>query len=1063
MFRVPSSTPPSTPGRSSRFNGPTTTPAGPPPDESYRAYDVDKPYYGSFPESSPPRHGLFEGTGSGNIGTTTFGRPGSGQRSRPTSRPASGAFGNSFHLPSSPPHQPLHRDDEREHHDDDHMDGEEGEEEEEEEEEDDDDDMDDDDDNNDYYEQDQLAAQRRPKTNSRLSHSVVSRTSTTDLEPGPTLVRPGAKQTQFDLVALAKGLAPNADRADRAALQEPDSVILDTERVLQRVHDSLHSDTPDTRAGVLGEAARDLVALWHSAANTSSNSSLSSSRSGGSVGLSHASRLASLLLNIHHPPPVGHSQRTSALSLVPRPDSQQYTPVPKLLLHWLNHTYSAVSEVELVLKETRGYSRHHSFWEAVQASAVRGNFGHTLQLLQGASLDVAESAQNDGLGDHGYTGSHLRYANEAVRSAISLLRECPAVASDDWDVKGQDWSIFRSRVHHVYNDLQELAEGDSVSRHGVSQPFQAPHFGISHSQASFQLSVSSRKAESRVPWSVYEELRRLYQLLLGNEEEILAISADWIEAVLGLTIWWDGEEDDLAHGSFAASRRSLMRSQRLRSVDVTPLTAYCQRLSSSFAAVVQNSDEEFSVNVTDRFEVGLACVLDDNIEGVLHILRACSLTAASAVAEVASAGGWYKPTRGLVGGFDRSDLMVLSYNEQTRTGATKDDLQIAYASALSTKRTITSHDGRTSKEGWELAVQVLSRLDDSFTASQRMESIINDLPLDSADQVDKITQLCHNMNLQSQAVSIALKFADHLRANTQNYGDTLLYYARAHNTSKIQEVLRVLVAHCLIKSIAYPPLVDLDTSLNSLITSPKQTLTKLATQDAEAASILSSQLSGYATIRKFYDLRDEEVLLKQGDKPSHRPMARKRAAANALMVIISSAASSIQGGLYDAEMETVVQVDVLLPLLGEALVFISQPKRTLTLRHLCDLLAVIEDFETTGALLHNQCEEVLRTTLAAAHGDPKLPTPHALLQKSASALSASSYSLIGSQDFSQDGQSTDSSTVLVKSGKPDDPPRGWDWRRAFPKGATGGQILSVLRLGISREVARCFAEGEVVA
>ncbi|KZM22139.1 hypothetical protein ST47_g6726 [Ascochyta rabiei] len=997
MFRVPSSTPPSTPGRSSRFNGPTTTPAGPPPDESYRAYDVDKPYYG----------------------TTTFGRPGSGQRSRPTSRPASGAFGNSFHLPSSPPHQPLHRDDEREHHDDDHMDGEEGEEEEEEEE-DDDDDMDDDDDNNDYYEQDQLAAQRRPKTNSRLSHSVVSRTSTTDLEPGPTLVRPGAKQTQFDLVALAKGLAPNADRADRAALQEPDSVILDTERVLQRVHDSLHSDTPDTRAGVLGEAARDLVALWHSAANTSSNSSLSSSRSGGSVGL----------------------QRTSALSLVPRPDSQQYTPVPKLLLHWLNHTYSAVSEVELVLKETRGYSRHHSFWEAVQASAVRGNFGHTLQLLQGASLDVAESAQNDGLGDHGYTGSHLRYANEAVRSAISLLRECPAVASDDWDVKGQDWSIFRSRVHHVYNDLQELAEGDS---------------------ASFQLSVSSRKAESRVPWSVYEELRRLYQLLLGNEEEILAISADWIEAVLGLTIWWDGEEDDLAHGSFAASRRSLMRSQRLRSVDVTPLTAYCQRLSSSFAAVVQNSDEEFSVNVTDRFEVGLACVLDDNIEGVLHILRACSLTAASAVAEVASAGGWYKPTRGLVGGFDRSDLMVLSYNEQTRTGATKDDLQIAYASALSTKRTITSHDGRTSKEGWELAVQVLSRLDDSFTASQRMESIINDLPLDSADQVDKITQLCHNMNLQSQAVSIALKFADHLRANTQNYGDTLLYYARAHNTSKIQEVLRVLVAHCLIKSIAYPPLVDLDTSLNSLITSPKQTLTKLATQDAEAASILSSQLSGYATIRKFYDLRDEEVLLKQGDKPSHRPMARKRAAANALMVIISSAASSIQGGLYDAEMETVVQVDVLLPLLGEALVFISQPKRTLTLRHLCDLLAVIEDFETTGALLHNQCEEVLRTTLAAAHGDPKLPTPHALLQKSASALSASSYSLIGSQDFSQDGQSTDSSTVLVKSGKPDDPPRGWDWRRAFPKGATGGQILSVLRLGISREVARCFAEGEVVA
>ncbi|XPT02932.1 hypothetical protein M3J09_012036 [Ascochyta lentis] len=1056
MFRVPSSTPPSTPGRSSRFNGPTTTPAGPPPSmnslfaDEQPTYHFDKAYYGSFPESSPPRHGLFEGTGSGSIRTTTFGRPGSAQRSRPTSRPASGAFGNSFRVPSSPPQQQLTR---GEHDEEDHDRDEE-----------DDEDMDDhgeeEDDYDEDYEQDQLAAQRRAKSNSRLSHSLVSRTSTSDLEPGPTLVRPGARQTQFDLVGLAKGLAPNVERA---ALQEPDSVILHTERVLERVHHSLNSDTPDTRAAVLGEAARELVALWQAAAKAPSKSSLSSSRSGASLGLSHASRLASLLLNLHHPPPVAHTQRTSTRSLVPPAESRQYTPIPKLLLHWLNHTYSGVSEVELVLKETRGYSRHHSFWEAVQASAVRGNFTQTLQLLQGASLDVADTAQNDGLGDNGYTGSHLRYANEALRSAINLLRECPAVASEDWDVKGQDWSLFRSRVHHVYNDLQELAEGDSRSRHGIAQPFQAPHFGISQSQASFQLSVSSRKAESRVPWSVYEELRRLYQLLLGNEEEILAISADWIEAVLGLTIWWNGEEDDLAQGSLAARRRSLMRSQRVRPVDVTPVTAYCQRLSSSLAAVVQNSDEEFSVNVTDRFEVGLACVLDDNIEGVLHILRAWSLTAASAIAEVASTGGWYKPAGGLLGGFDQSDLMVLSYNEHARTGATKDDLQIAYADVLSTKGTLTSQDGRTSKEGWELAVQVLSRLDDSITASQRIENIINDLPLDSADQVDRITQLCHNMNLQSQAVSIALKFADHLRANTQNYGDTLLYYARAHNASKIQEVLRVLVAHCLIKSVAYPALADLDASLHSLITSPKPTLTRLAAQDAEAAAILSNHLSGYATIRKFYDLRDEQVLLKQGDRPTHRPMARKRAAANALMVIISSAASSIQGGLYDAEMETVVQVDVLLPLLGEALIFLNQPKRTLTLRHLYDLLAAMEDFETTGALIHNQCEEVLHTTLAAAHGDSQLPAPHALLQKSTSGLSASTFSLIGSHDFSQDGQSTDSSTVLVKSGKSDAALRGWDWRTAFHKGATAEQLLRVLRLGVAREVARCFAEGEVVA
>jgi hypothetical protein len=168
------------------------------------------------------------------------------------------------------------------------------------------------------------------------------------------------------------------------------------------------------------------------------------------------------------------------------------------------------------------------------------------------------------------------------------------------------------------------------------------------------------------------------------------------------------------------------------------------------------------------------------------------------------------------------------------------------------------------------------------------------------------------------------KYADHLRNNTENYGDTLLYYARAHNPAKIQEVLRVLVAHCLVKSIAYPPPAELDESLNALITSPKQTLTKLASQDPEGAQLLSNYLSGYATIRKFYDLRDEEILVQDGGKPAHRPLARKRAAANALMVIIASAASSIRGGLYDPEIETVVQVDVLLPLLGEALVFVNR-------------------------------------------------------------------------------------------------------------------------------------------
>ncbi|KAF2127946.1 hypothetical protein P153DRAFT_342945 [Dothidotthia symphoricarpi CBS 119687] len=1056
MFRVPSSTPPSTPNsrRQSRSNAPpSTTPAGQPRDDLFYStstpagappamndlFDNARPTFTqpsgynfntSLFDSSPPKHGYnLEGVGAGSMGMSTTGRP-TTARGRTTS--------SGYRVPSSPPRPG----------DDDEYGSEEGE---------DDDDMDEydeyDDDEDD--EQLRLSAQRRAKAQNRFSQSVVSHTSASDLEQGPMLVRAGAKQTQFDLLPLAKGLTPNVDRA---TLQEPDHVILETERLAGEVQASLDSDSPETRIGVLSDIAQKLVASWQAASRTSSKAGASSA-----AALSNASRLASLLLTLHHPPPIAHNQRSTALSIAPaRPEARHFTPIPKVLLSWLNNTYAAVSEVELVLKESRAYSRHPSFWEAVQASAVRGNFDKTLQLLQGAKLENAATAQEDGLGDAGYTGSHLRHANDAVRTAIDLLRECPAVASDDWDVKGHDWSIFRQRTHQAYANLQDFAEGESASRHAVTQPFQASHFGISQSQASFHLSVTSRKAESKVPWSIYENLRNLYQLLLGNEEQILAISADWIEAVLGLAIWWNGEEEDVHQGSLAASRRSLMRSQRVRPVDVTPVKAYCQRLSSALAAVIENSDEDFSVNATDRFEVGIACIVDDNIEGVLRILQGWSLTVASAVAELASAGEWFVRADDIMGQFNQDDLMVLSYNGPQRSGVSKDDLLIAYADLLAAKGEISGQDGQQSREGWELAIQILGRLDDSVTASERVERLLVDLPLESATRVDKITQLCHNMGLSQHALTIALKYADHLRANTQNYGDTLLYYARAHAAPKIQDVLRVLVAHCLIKSVAYPPPADLDPSLASLVTSPKQTLTKLASLDPEAAALLSNHLSGYATLRKYYDLRDEEVLLKPGEKPAHGPMARKRAAANALMVIIASAASSIRGGLYDPEVETVVQVDVLLPLLGEALVFVNQPKRTLTLRHLYDLLAAVEDLDTSSSLIRAQCEEVLATALAAAY-DPSSPDTHNALHKSLSnstaASSSDQYSMLGSMDFGL-GQS---SAVLVGGGRVDEGRRAWDWRKGFVRGAKGADVVRVLRLGIAREIGRAFVEGEVCA
>lgn len=706
------------------------------PDFGRPNYDFGNSFnFGSSPPKSPPKHGLFEGIGSGSIGTSTTGRPGT-QRGRAVSS-------NGYQVPDS-----YSDDDDAEGESDDDMDEEdEGDLRQEY------DDMDEDEES--FEDEPQLSAQRRAKTQNRFSQSVASRTSTSEFEPGPVLVRSGAKQTQFNLLDLAKGLAPSKENAN---VHEPDDMILETEHHLEKIYESFQSDSPERRAELLGVTAQDLIALWH-ASLKASRTNPSSSRSASITGLTHATQLASLLLAIHHPPPLEHNQRAPSLSLVPvRSESRNYTPIPKVLLDWLNKTYSGVSEVEMVLKESRGYSRHASFWEAVHVTAVRGNFSQTSQLLQGAKFEHAETAQHDGLGGAGYTGQHLRAINEVVRVALDLLHECPAIVSGDWDIKGHDWSIFRQRVNHAYQNLQEFAEGESASRHSVSQPFQASHFGISQSQATFQLSVTSRKAESKVPWSVYENLGKMYQLMLGNEEEILTLSADWIEAALGLTIWWNGEEEDLAQGTLAATRRSLMRSQRIRTVDVTPVKAYLERLSAALAAVIENSDEDFGVNITDLFEVGLACIMDENVDAILQILSGWSLTIASAVAELASAGKWMVRSNGLMDQFNDSDLLVLSVGAeqpQLSKGITKDSLNITYSEQLALKGQLRSKDGQTMKEGWEVAIQVLGRSDDSVKANQRIEQILNNLPLESAARVDKITQLCHGLGFEQHALAIA--------------------------------------------------------------------------------------------------------------------------------------------------------------------------------------------------------------------------------------------------------------------------------------------------------------------
>ena len=99
--------------------------------------NFNKPNSYNFGEStfgsSPPKNGLFEGVGSGSIGTSTSGRP-TFQRGRTTSS-------GGFRVPSSSPEDALNRDAEGDLEEDDDMEDDDDDDEEEE-----DDDMDEDED-----------------------------------------------------------------------------------------------------------------------------------------------------------------------------------------------------------------------------------------------------------------------------------------------------------------------------------------------------------------------------------------------------------------------------------------------------------------------------------------------------------------------------------------------------------------------------------------------------------------------------------------------------------------------------------------------------------------------------------------------------------------------------------------------------------------------------------------------------------------------------------------------------------------------------------------------------
>ncbi|RDW61233.1 putative nuclear pore complex subunit Nup85 [Aspergillus mulundensis] len=855
-----------------------------------------------------------------------------------------------------------------------------------------------------------------------------------------------------------------SSRARKAAANESLDFIIRTEDEISRMYDETkqaHYNDENLQVAI-GKICADLSTAWYKTPDNKASGTVIGPGDS-AANSTKAGFLGSLLLQLHHPPAAPRSPGFSngfgfAAPRFPFGGRSASAPIPKVLLDWLNTNDSLSAEYTALKQVGPDPTASSNFWEIVIAAILRGQLSEASQLLRSADFNYARSALEDGLPQAGYRGAQLQNIQRCINKALQVLEACPSVHNDDWDVRDAEWSLYRKRVHAALTDLEEFAEGEEQPAPAptTSNMFQAVNFGLGPN--AFQgpsFTESARMAESRVPWAIYQKLRSLYRIILGDPGAIMNNSENWVEATIGLTAWWDGEDDD------GPSPPTFLRRGPSLSGD-----PYLRRLSLAFkhATTAEGDEKGFRINSLSGVEVGLAAVFEDDVEGVLGLLQTWSLCVAAAVAEVASVGGWLKAKNNAKpSGLNDNDLMVLSYGQDDGpAGVNLDDVLIAYATALFERpSTRNEPEGR---EGWELALEVLSRLDDNQKMQKSVSELLDKLPLDTAEQMDKVVLLCSELGLIKEGRRVSERYGDLTVENSEQYGLALVCYARAHNRRKVKSVVDLLISYSLVQSRAYPASNDLDEQLRTLIREPKTCLSAIASADEEAASILQFYFSGYATLRRFYETRDEAVALSAGQKPRYKPLARRRAAAQALVAAITSAADSIYGGLYDPDRDSAIQVDGLLALLGEALPLIHQSSSILNPSQQFAILSAIEDLETVTPRVYAQCEECFRSTLLeyyskhtgkATDSSVLPPSPRALLKKSVSSLTGSStFSIIGSDMLgartrSSSGSADGSGVLVPRASEKTQAEREWDWRAGLPEDTKGEDILRMLRLGLA--------------
>lgn len=387
---------------------------------------------------------------------------------------------------------------------------------------------------------------------------------------------------------------------------------------------------------------------------------------------------------------------------------------------------------------------HPEFWDTILNGLLRGKVLAVVNMLENAGWKHAKSGTDDS-GDTqarvsmfstGYSGLALTNVEKVVGAAAQMLEQCPAIHGN-WDIRGNEWILFRAQVARSLENLRTFAEGKN--RHlKESAAFNASSF-----------SGSARKAESQVPWDIYQRLLTLYNIILGQSNSIIANAQDWCDASIGLLAWWDeGREDrrvaPLGQSQFRATSR------------VTDAKIYMRKLRRSFELATSPDSSNLAVNSTRPVEIGLASLFEGDNEAVVTLLRAWSGPISSAMAEVANIAGWLPAAKQQdLLDMDEEDMMVLDQSapSPSKADSAKDQALISYAKSVAHRGDLQA--GSIIRDGWQISIALFGRLDVPERSKYLIGEFLKGFPLDSSATVDRLWKLLNDVGMQDHAQSVA--------------------------------------------------------------------------------------------------------------------------------------------------------------------------------------------------------------------------------------------------------------------------------------------------------------------